>query len=234
MATNVRKYWTYSQMRTKVESDLDIQDETFISPQELKDFFNEAIDEAEAEIHTLYEDYFLTRSKIPLVENQEEYDLPANIYAHKIRRVVYNNTSSIYTIKRIQDWKKFEKYSIAANFETSDLYQYFIVNSEVGIPKLLLVPKARETSPAVVDIWYVRQVNRMENDDDICDIPEFYNFIFQYVKVRVYEKEGHPNLPFAIQALEQQRSQMRGTLANMVPDAENKIELDMSHYEEMN
>lgn len=234
MATNVRKYWTYGQMKAKINRDLDLEDETFLRPEELIDFFNEAIDEAEAEIHSLYEDYFLTRAKVSLVTNQEEYDLPANLYAHKIRRVIYNNASSVYEIKRIQDWKKFEKYAIASNFETSDLYQYFIVNSTVGEPKLLLVPKARETTAVNVDIWYIRQANRMAADEDICDIPEFYNFLFQYVKVRVYEKEGHPNLPMAMQALEQQRAQMNGTLAQMVPDANNKIEMDMSHYEEMN
>ena len=54
------------------------------------------------------------------------------------------------------------------------------------------------------------------------------------MKVRVYEKEGHPNLPKAVQDLEQQRQQMVSTLASMVPDGSNEIEMDTSAYEEMN
>jgi hypothetical protein len=229
----VRKYWTLSQIREKIRQDLDLEAETFIRPSEMDAYINEAIDEAEAEIHTLYEDYFMARENISLVANQEEYDLPADIYGHKIRRITYNNTSSVYTVRRIQDWKKFEKYEIAKNFQTSDLYQYFLMNETAGSPKILLVPEARETGPNL-QIWYLRQANRLEADSDICDIPEFVNFIFQYVKVRIYEKEGHPNVTKAVQDLEKQRQLMNGTLASMTPDAENKIEMDMSYYEEFN
>ena len=165
--------------------------------------------------------------------NQEEYDLPANIYGHKIRRFTYNNTSSIYKIRRMQDWRKFEKYEIAKTFETSDLYEYFILNDTAGSPKIILTPKAREDGPFGT-LWYIRQANRLENDTDICDIPEFVNFLFQYVKVRDYEKEAHPNAQQARLDLQAQRNLMNGTLASAVPDAENKLELDMSHDEEIN
>lgn len=229
----VRKYWTLAQIRQKVKADLDIEGETFVRADELDAYINEAIDEAEAEIHTLYEDYFLSRATLSLVANQDEYDLPSDIYAHKIRRITYNNQSSVYTVHRVQDWKKFEKYEIANNYETSDLYQYFIMNETAGTPKILLLPPARETGDFIT-IWYLRQANRLEDDTDICDIPDFANFVFQYTKFRVYEKEGHPNIQVAIGALEQQRQLMKSTLAAMVPDAENTIEEDFSFYEEMN
>lgn len=229
----VRKYWTFAQIKQKIRRDLDLESEVFVRTQELTDYVNEAIDEAEAEIHSIYEDYFLTRSVITLVANQEDYDLPENIYAHKIRRVIYNNNASIYKVRRMQDWRKFEKYEIASEFETSDIYEYYVENSVAGSPKMILVPKSREDG-AYIRLWYLRQANRLEADTDICDIPEFVNFIFQYVKVRIYEKEIHPNAAQARIDLEQQRAQMQSTLAAAQPDAENKIELDMSFYEEMN
>ncbi len=231
MAT--RKYWTLGQIKAKIKRETDIEDEDFIRPEELEDYINEAIDEAEAEIHSLYEDYFLTREGLSLVANEEEYALPANIYAHKIRRVTYNNTSSVYTVKRSQDWKKFEKYEIAQNFQTSDLYQYFIVNETAAEPRIIIFPQARETG-SFVRIWYIRQANRLEDDTDICDIPEFIQFVFSYVKYKIYAKEGNPMVAQAGAALEHQRKLMAGTLATMVPDAENNIEMDMTHYEEMN
>lgn len=227
-----RKYWTLKQIREKINRDLDLEAEDFVRPQELLDYINEAIDEAEAEIHSLYEYYFRSRHVVNLVDGQEEYDLPDNIYGHKIIKVTFNNGSSIYKVKRIQPWKLEEQVEIASTFETSDIYQYFVENNSAGSPKLVLVPKSREDG-AYVTVWYLRQANRLEEDTDVCDIPEFYNFIFQYVKVRVYEKESHPNTPQAVNVLEQQRRQMQSTLASAQPDAENKIEIDMSFYEEM-
>ena len=229
----LRKYWNWGQIRAKVRRDLDLEAETFVRPEELRDYANEAIDEAEAEIHGLYEDYFLSRKLVNIENGVEEYDLPDDIYAHKIRRIMYNNTSSVYTVNRLQDWKKFEAQNIAKNFSTSDLYQFFFLNSVPGNPKILLVPQGRETGP-YLEVWYLRQANRLEEDDDICDIPEFYNFIFQYMKVRIYEKEGHPNTTKAVSDLEQQRRQMTSTLAQIAPDGENEIEMDASFYEEMN
>ena len=94
----VRKYWTLSEIKAKIKRDLDLEAEDFVRDTELNDLINEAIDEAEAEVHSLYEDYFLTREVVTLVAGQEEYELPTNIYGHKIRRVVYNNTPNLMTI----------------------------------------------------------------------------------------------------------------------------------------
>lgn len=228
------KFWLWSEAKAKIKRDLDLEAEVFVRPDELLEYMNEAIDEAEAEIHALYEDYFLAKEKVSLVQGIEEYDLPADIYAHKIRRVIYNNGSSVYTINRIKDWKKFETKSISDNFSTSDLYQFFIYNPAPSTPKLILIPKARETVTDVLTIWYIRNANRLVDDNSIIDIPEFVNFLFQKVTCLVYEKEGHPNLDRAELKLAEERQRMLGVLAQMVPDAENEIELDTSHYEEMN
>jgi hypothetical protein len=227
-------YWTYARIKTKVEQDLDLQDETFIEESEMIGYCNEAIDEAEAEIHGLYEDYFLSRANLTLVLGQEEYSLPTGIYAHKIRRVLYNNGSETFTVKRVKDWKKFEVYSNQTLSAASNLYGYFVINSAAASPKILLMPAARENG-AVIQIWFIRNANNIVLDTDVCDIPEFVNFVMQFMKVRCYEKEvGHPNLQMAIAALEQQRTQMRSTLAAMVPDADNEIEMDMTPYDDHN
>lgn len=230
--STLTRFWTLAEFRAKLRMDLDLEEETFVRPQELDDYINEAIDEAESEIHGLYEDYFLTRSQVSLVQGQEEYDMPDNIYGDKIRRIMYNNTSTVYKIKRIKDWKKFEVYEIAQNFSTSDLYQYFLVNSAAAEPKILLVPTARESGPYMT-IWYIRQANRLVLPEDKCDIKEAHNFILQHAKTRIYEKEGHPNTQKSMADLERERQIMVTTLASRVPDADNEIELDTSFYEEM-
>lgn len=230
----VRKYWTLAQMRAKINRDMDLQAETFVSPAELIDYFNEAIDECEAEIHSLQEDYFFTRQKIDIIEGQESYTLPDNIYGHKIRRVVWVRQGEIYKVARVQPWKLPEAYAIAKEYDVSThIFRYFVENPGAGAPVITFMPTP-DVSGQFAEIWYLRQANRLEQDSDICDIPEFINFIFQFVKVRVYEKEGHPNAGQARADLQAQRVLMQGTLASAQPDAENLIEPDLTLYEEMN
>lgn len=226
-------FWTGTMIKDKIERDLDLEEETFIVDAEMLGYINEGIDECEAEIHGLYEDYFLTKANIALVSGTEDYALPTNIYAHKIRRVIYRNGSIVYTINRVKDWKKFEEYAIEKVNQSSLQYVYFVYNPTGGAPAILLSPPAKETSATNVTIWYIRNATRLTTFADTCDIPEFVNFVMQYVKMRCYEKEGNPNLPTAMAALDQQRGQLQSTLASMVPDADNEIEPDMSLYREM-
>jgi hypothetical protein len=227
-------FWTGTMIKNKIEADLDLEDEEFISDDELLGYINEAIDEAEAEIHGLYEDYFLKRDYIALSAGVEEFALPSDIYAMKIRRLIYKNGSIVYPITRFKDWKKFEAYALESVNQESTRYMYFPINTTVAAPKILLSPPSKETSSTNVTIWYLRNASRLASFSDTCDIPEFVNFVMQYVKVRCYEKEvGHPSLQKAMMDLEQQRTQMQSTLAAMVPDADNEIEPDLSSYEEM-
>lgn len=226
------QFMTYLQLKTKVQNDLDLEDELFVSETEMLGYANEAVREAAAEIGDIYEDYFLKRATLTLVNGQEEYDLPADIYANKIRRIIYANGGTTYSVNRIRDWKKFEEYALANVTKSATVYNYFVTNASAGGIKLLLVPPAKEDG-AFVTIWYLRECNVLAVDTDVCDIPEFSSFILQYMKVRCYEKEMHPNLSMAIAALEQQRAQMVATLTAMIPDADNEIEPDLSLYYDM-
>lgn len=227
------KFWTLAEIRTKIEEDLDLEEEQFLHSTELLGYINEGIDTAEAMIHTLYEDYFLSRSQVSLVSGTDEYALPADIYAQKIRRVVFDDGSRVYTVARVKDWRKFEQYAIDKNYGQGEIYSYFLINSVPGAPKILLLPKSRHTG-SYLTLWYLRNANRLALSTDICDIPEFVHFVIQYAKVRVYEKEGHPNLQGAMAAMAAISEQMEGTLAAMTPDADNEIEMDTTHYEEHN
>lgn len=233
----VSKYKTLGDIRARINRELDTQDEDFVRPEEMTGYINDAIDEAEAEIHTIYEDYFLTRSSITLAENQEEYELPANIYAHKIVSLVYNagtDTSSKYPVHRVRDWKKFLQYQL--NLDTthgSREYRYFIVNEVAGAPRIIITPPPN-VSGDFLKIAYLRQANHLVDESDLCDIVEFYSFIYAYVKEKVFGKEVHPGHADAKLELAKQRDIMVGTLTSMTPDMENEIEADVSFYEDMN
>lgn len=224
------KFWTWAEIQTKVENDLGLQDEDMVSPAEMMAYGNEAVDEAEAEIHSINEDYFLSTATLSLVSGTDTLSMPSDIYANKIRNLVYRNGSIVSVINRLKDSTKFGIYTqnllVTAN---NGLYSYFLVNSTAGAPEILLTPPVRESGPYVA-IWYLRTANRFVDDTSICDIPQFVSFVIQFIKVRCYEKESHPNLQKAIVDLEQQRSQMNATLTNMVPDDDTMITADMSHY----
>lgn len=231
------KFWTLAEIRTKIEQECDLEDEDFVRSSELVGYVNEAIDEAEAEIHSLYEDYFLKKADLPVVANDEFFSIPTllpDIYADKIRRIIFKEAggTTVYTVTRLKDWKKFEQKAVADTQLTTDLYQYFIVNTTPGNPQIMLVPKSRESGTLVV--WYLRNANRLAVDTDVCDIPEFINFVFAHVKVKVYGKEGHPGYQEALERLETERNRMNAVLSSRVPDADNEIEMDMTAYEDMN
>lgn len=227
------KFWTWSEIKSKVQRDLDLEGETFITPTELLGYANEAIDEVERQIHTLCEDYFLSRGVITLAINQEEYDIPDDIYALKIRQIIYRQGTQVWKLDRLKNWHKLGYYEQEkANTTGTQQYGYFILNSVPGSPKILLSPTPTEAG-AYLQIWYIRNANVLEADADICDIPEAVNYVMSYMKMKCMEKELHPNLEKAIMDVEKQREDTLKTLSEMYADNENDIEPDYRLYAEM-
>jgi len=356
------KTWNYAEARQKVLVDMDLQDETFITPDEMVGYFNEALNEAESEILVLNKDYFLTKYYIPTVQGTSRYELPLNIYATKIRGMMYKNQNLIYPIKEIKPLRKFEEIAVIEQFGTADYYNYTLMSDNVGQAQIELLPAARETSivapvgsfftPFI--LWYLRNCARVPLIGEYCnleciaptqvdatantittyagtstigtpqqglpgafpgsiayvtgdavkfavgpngtlpspliagtvyyviqmgsgviklattkalalagtaidltttgtiyftmevaatlaiqnatllDIPEFSTFVLQWVKCRCMEKEGDPRLEAASATLIQQKKQMVETLIQRIPDNDDKIQEDFSHYWEMN
>jgi len=235
------KYWTLAEIRQKVQQDLDLEGEVFIQPTELTNYINQAIDEAEAEIHTIYEDYFLSDYFVPLVEGEKRYSLPEDIYAHKIRKIIFSDDQSkTYEVARIPESAKFEDIALTERFRSTEFYRYLITNETIGNPTMYFVPAIRQndTGPSQdgvskMRVWYLRNANRLQLDTDICDIPEFVHFVIAYTKLRCLEKEMHPGTEYWANHTERQRRLMVDTLSNMVPDGETRVEPDMSTYEEL-
>lgn len=227
------KFWTLAEIKDKIKKDLDLQSEVFIEDDELEGYINEGIDEAEAEIHTIYEDYFIKSGYISLTADGQYYDLPSDIYAQKIRKIIYSDgQSQTYEISRIPESDKFSDIALTERFRSTEFYRYLLVNETPGSPQIYLVPASRETSSDRARIWYLRNANRLEADTDVCDIPEFVHFVIAFAKLRCLEKEGHPGTVYWDNQMERQRRLMINTLTGMVVDGENKIEPEMMHYDE--
>ena len=89
---------TLLELTTAIKLELDLETEDFIQPNELVGYFNHAIREAEAHILKLgaRDKYLTSKVFISLVQGQDTYDLPGNIYEDKVRKVIYRKKSKHY------------------------------------------------------------------------------------------------------------------------------------------
>jgi len=226
------KYWTFTEVKDKVRKDLGLEQEEFVTNSELMGYVNDAIDEAEAGILTIYEDYFLAKPvAFDIVAGQKEYELPENIYASKIRGIVYKGGTDIYSVRKFKERDDFWGHVELTDEFDDDFYHYIIYNDSASSkPVMHIYPTPSRSVPNGFRLRYIRNANRIENTGDYIDIPEFANFIIQYCKVRCYEKEGHPNMQSAQGKLEFYRDQMVSTLTDKIPDGDNTIALDLDFY----
>jgi len=211
------KTWTYAEAREKLQDDLDLQEELFITPNELMGYFNDAIDEAETIVHNLYEDYFLTSDTVTVLNGVSRYPMPVDIFANKLRLVTLDDDCET-EIKRAKLGAKSE-YDLAYNIQHR--------NALEGITFNLL---GTTTPGQVITRWYIRNANRVSEDSSLIDIPESMGFIFAYVKAMAMTKESHPMIQKAMADLDFQRQNLTVTLQSMVPDGDNYISPDLAFY----
>lgn len=227
--------WTKLAIIDKVEADLDLQEESIITASEMATYLNDAIADCEAVIQTVDEDYFLTKASLALVQDTASYSLPTDIFASKIRGIMYRNGPRAFEIKQIRKFKQFAEASDIDYSPTSDPeYKYLLVNtSNVTGVKIELHPPAQETSASNVTIWYLREASRLSLDADVLDVPEGINYIFAHMKKSCMAKENIGVAPpSAIADLERQEELLINALQNRIPDEDNTIQLDLSHYSE--
>ena len=167
--STTKKFWTWDELNTKVRTDQDLQEKTFISDTEMVGYANEAIDHCETLVNTLYKDYFLAGPyEFPLVSGTDEYAMPPRIYADAIRRAMHVDGSNVYTMHRVRDWHKFEIHTYDRVNNNSNLYSYFLSNDDPGEVKFLVTPVP--TTTPTVRVWYIRQANRFVLGTDGCAI----------------------------------------------------------------
>jgi hypothetical protein len=233
---------TWDQIRSKVQMELDIEVEEFIQPSEFINYVNDGVAMAEADIHKLglEDDYFLTKATIALTVGQEDFTLPTPIYMNKIKGIIYSNGATIYEITRLRGQNIFENIARINQYNTiTDYYRYIVRNDSAAAGTVLqFVPPSREELASAVTAWYIRACAKWALTDTsgtgTCDLPEIaLQFLYQYVKYRCYEKEGHPNTEDSKQTLEKIHEVMMSSLEQMVADGNTELIRDLSSYQDM-
>lgn len=225
--------WTKKQIIDKVSADLDLQEESLITASEFQGYLHEAIGDCEAIIHNIDEDYFLRSAPVALQQGVSRATLPVGIYASKIRGMIYRDGTLRYPIRRIRTYQEFETLTeLDINPTATEDLSYILVNDDAttGV-EIEFHPSPAVTAASFVTLWYLREANRPVLDSDVCDIPEFINYIFAHMKRSCMAKEGLGVAPPEAHAMVQtQEDRMKSTLKNRVPDNDTEIQLDLSHY----
>ena len=224
---------TLKQLRERIQADLDLEDETFIIDSDINSWINDAIRKAEAEIHTLYEDYFLAEASITVTAGTKLYDYPSDVYANKIRKILFHDSgkTTSHEVKRVKN---------LINASTRDIYdttsgsnyilEWSPINDATDGRKIRIFPEIARSG--TLRVWYIRNAKQLSADTDTCDIDEFERYVLQSVKTECFFKDGDPRAIQSKQLEEQLKQDMINTLSNMVPDNNTEIPMDFSFYED--
>ena len=218
---------TLTQLLSRVVTPLDMQDYSIVSSAEVTQSINDGIKRAEAQIHMLYEDYFLAYETLNIVSGTATYSLPSDIYARKIRKVIYNDGSSIkYEVIQLKDLNH------TAIVDDNDEFKYRIFNDSSNGVQLTLFPTPAETN-SFITIYYIRDAKQLSSGSDVCDIPEYEEYVVKYAQVECLKKEmSNPLLQTYQQDLQVLGQEMIDSLSQAIDDGNVEIDMDLSFYDD--
>ncbi len=240
---------TWGEIETKIRTDLDLLDpNNNIGQDEMAALGNDAIDCAQALIMREREDYFITPATLTLVQGASNLALPTDIYAQKIREIIYKNGDRIYPLRRLRDPMMFYRKAVIDRQSTNlTEYHWFLKSTTAGAQDELLITPTAQESGAYLEMWYIRHANRIglqAAPDSVSratqiattiDIPEWRAYIEQHVKRKCYEKMKLSEAYMAASSeLQRLTDDMIITLKDRAEDNETEIALDISHYVESN
>lgn len=222
---------TLAQLRAQVQADLDLEDDDFISSSDINQWIREGVRQAESQIHTLYENYFLVEGIIPLIAGQNLYDYPADIFANKIVKILFSSGqgsgSQTHEVRRVRNLVVAKDIDIKHTQSTNPILSWLAMNDSSG-RKIRIFPSHGRAGE--LSVFYVRNAKELINDSDECDIDEFEHYVVQYAKTQSYHKDGDPRFQSSKALEEQYKKDMVETLSNMAPDNNNELDMDFDHY----
>ncbi len=118
---------------------------------------------------------------------------------------------------------------------------YYVIAGANGLIKLATT-KANALANTAIDLTTVGTVYHTMKvqatsaiiSATLIDVPEFSTYLIQWAKVCCLGKESDPRISTEADKLVAQKKQMVDTLTGGIPDDDDKIEADYTHYQESN
>ena len=159
---------------------------------DVKRYLNEGQEEVAKRLQKIKEDYFVTVYEVPFEAGINEYALPPDIFAHKIRKVAYIENQVFTTIRKVT-FKDYIAYSSPVVATGSYPIGYYILEKPISgqgnklgtSTKLILLPPGGLINVRGLQVFYIRVITPMVNDDDTPDIPESESYLEAYARRKI-------------------------------------------------
>ena len=227
--------WTLEKLIFKIQNDLELHAENFVTPEEVKAFINDAIADAEQLIIDSFSDFFLTFVDYPLAVSDAVIPLPDDIFDFRIRGIYYDTQGYAQSDGNTSDWYKIKKLPLErfALVNKSDIYHYRLINDNVTGPRIGLYPSYREKAGALTRLWYIRQASRLINNSDVLETGIKPQFILSHAKIAVMNKEGDPMIDVQMANLAVQEQKMVSAISRLTDDDEDSyLEMTLESLDE--
>lgn len=219
--------YVYEDVVEEIEAEMDIQSSDTITAPMMKGFANGAIRDAASIIHDLFEGYFLTYDRLTTIVGQASYDMPENLYAQKIVKVVYSSQARKYEVIRPTSLLDLEDVS------SGDDYVWNPESNVAGSgAAFVLYPTPTVAETEIMRRWFIRVPNIIVAVTDTIDIPQFIDFIKFHMKSEIAVIIGHPLLSWYMGERDKLEQRMRSTLSTMVLDGAPGLKGDLSFYDD--
>lgn len=222
--------FTWDDIKTEIEAEYDLSEETFMSTTELLVHLNDAVRDVEKEIHTIpgAEKYYESPGTVSLTSGSDYGTKPTDIYDNKITLLYYNDGSNKYEIRPEKNL------AFAQEKQSGEFYTYRIENSTASGTRIRFYPTPSETSTSNVKIFYIRKAAEVTALTDVIDVPQSArSFIKQYIIDQAVNKERMtPDAPESA-ALKAERDKLVSILTNMIVDENNEVLADYELYQDL-
>jgi hypothetical protein len=214
--------WTLDRIITKVQDDLDLHSENVASPEDLEQFVEDAITDAEEIVIQCFADTLLTFETITVTAGQETIPFPTDIYETRLRGIYHaplgftTTPQGSYKLRQIPIGEAGQQYP-------SEYHRYRIVNSTADGPQIYVYPPIAEDSTDKFRIWYIRQFKRPTSMSDVLDPMLRPQYILAHVKCAVMKKEGDAMLDVEAANLLKQEEKIKRSISRPTDDDEGVL-----------
>lgn len=215
--------WTLDRLITKVQDDLDLHAEDFVTPEELEQYVEDAITDAEEIVIDCFADTLLTFEDLTVTAGQEIIPFPSDIYETRIRGFYHapygfssENPQGVYKLRQIP-------ISEAGQQTPNEYHRYRIINSTADGPQIYVYPPITEASTDKFRVWYIRQFKRPTSMSDTLDPMLRPQYILAHVKCSAMKKEGDAMLDVEAANLLKQEDKIKRSISRPTDDDEGVL-----------